>query len=171
MNELRKLPILLIGIILLVFQLSCSTEKEKKRAELSLQEKAKVSINLWVRKHPEEYKKYRPISFDDFTIRYERTELSSYLSDKIEMEKAKPKVNKHTLDSLNALLEKNKGLLMGYTIIHKYQTKSVAGEIIKHAELVFLDSTFRVATILNPDAYDMILDQKIIFRPDSIEKK
>jgi hypothetical protein len=87
------------------------------------------------------------------------------------MEKAKPKVNKHTLDSLKTLLEKNKGILMGYTIIHKYQTKSAMGEVAKHEELVFLDSTFQVATILDPDAYDMILDQKIIFRPDSIEKK
>jgi len=171
MKELRKLQILLLGLPILLVLISCSTEKEKKLAAISLQEKAKVSINSWVRKHPEEYKKYKPISFEDFTIRYERTELSSYLTDKIEMEKAKPKVNKHALDSLAALLEKNKGILMGYTIIHKYQTKSAMGEVQKHEELVFLDSTFQVATILNPDAYDMILDQKIIFRPDSIEKK
>jgi hypothetical protein len=171
MKEPLKLRILLIGLALIILQLSCSEEKKKNIATLSLQEKAKVSINNWVRKHPEEYKKYRPISFEEFTVRYERTELTHYLSDKIEFEQAKPVINKHRLDSLKALLDKNKGLLMGYTIIHKYQTKNVAGETIKQEELVFLDSVFHVATILSPDAYDMILDQKIIFRPDSIEKK
>jgi len=171
MKKLKKLSIILLGLPLLVLQLSCTREAEKKPANISLLEKAKVSINNWVRKNPEDFNKYKPIAFEEFTARYEKTELTHYLSDKIEAEQAKNVINQHKVDSLKDLLEKNKGLLMGYTIIHKYQTKNVAGEIIKHADLVFLDTTFQVATILNPDAYDMILDEKIVFRPDSSEKK
>ncbi|NVO09140.1 MAG: hypothetical protein HXX16_04175 [Bacteroidales bacterium] len=171
MNILNRIHLIALGASLLLIQLSCSTTTDKKVDKSTLQEKAKVSINNWVRKHPEEYKKYKPISFEDFTVRYEKTELTHYLSDKIEEEQAKPTVNKHVLDSLKNLLENNKGLLMGYTIIHKYHTKSVTGEVINHKDLVFLDTIFRIATILEPDAYDMILDQKIIFRPDSLEKK
>lgn len=171
MKILNRIHLIALGASMLLIQLSCSTNTEKEVDKSTLQEKAKVSINNWVRKHPEEYKKYKPISFEDFTVRYEKTELTHYLSDKIEEEQAKPTVNKHALDSLKKLLENNKGLLMGYTIIHKYHTKSITGEVVDHKDLVFLDSTFRIATILEPDAYDMILDQKIIFRPDSLEKK
>jgi hypothetical protein len=171
MKILKQIHLIAVCTSLILIQFSCSNPPEKKVDKSTLQEKAKVSINSWVRKHPEEYKKYKPISFEDFTARYERTELTHYLTDRIEVEQAKPVVNKHTLDSLKVLLENNKGLLMGYTIIHKYQTKSIDGEVTKHEELVFLDTTFSVATILNPDAYDMILDQKIIFRPDSIENR
>ncbi len=171
MKKLKTNLIVLLGLPILMLLISCETKIEKKPANISLQEKAKVSISNWVRKHPNEYKKYKPISFEDFTTRYERTEMTNYLSDRIEMEQAKKVKNKHVIDSLKTLLEKNKGLLMGYTIIHKYQTKTSEREVVKHEELVFLDSMFRVATILSPDAYDMILDQKIIFLPDSIEKK
>lgn len=171
MKESKKVLTLLIGLPILVFLLSCNKTVEKKPVDISvLQEKAKVSINNWVRKHPEEFAKYKPISFEGFTARYERTEMTSYLSDKVEEEMAKPSVNQQRIDSLKILLEKNKGILMGYTILHKYQTKSVTGEIIKHEDLVFLDSTFHVATILSPDAYDMIMDFKLIFRPDSLHK-
>lgn len=172
MKEHKKLLFLLFGLPIIAFQLSCKNVSNKKTESVSLlQEKAKVSINNWVRKHPNEYVKYKPISFEGFTARYERTELTHYLSDKIEEEQTKPTVNKHKLDSLKTLLENNKGLLMGYTIIHKYHTKNLSGEVVKHEDLVFLDTTFRVATILAPDAYDMILDQKIIFRPDSLQNK
>ena len=171
MKVLKQIQLIALGTSLLLIQLSCTNVSEKKVDKSSLKEKAKVSINNWVRKNPEDYRKYKPLSFEDFTARYERTELTHYLSDKIEAEQAKPVINKHALDSLKVLLEENKGLLMGYTIIHKYQTVNIAGEVVKHEDLVFLDTAFRVATILNPDAYDMILDQKIVFRPDSLEKK
>jgi hypothetical protein len=171
MKALRNSHLMVIGLSLLLIQISCSNPPENKLDNTELKERAKVSISNWVRKNSVEYRKYKPIAFEEFTARYERTELTSYLYDKIEIEKAKPIVNKHALDSLKTLLEENKGLLMGYTIIHKYQTHSINGEIVKHADLVFLDTALRVATILNPDAYDMILDQKIVFRPDSVEKK
>lgn len=169
MKALNLKLLLLVGLPILALQLSCSNvEKPKKPVDISvLQEKAKVSINNWVRKHPEDFVKYKPIAFEDFTARYERTELTHYLSDKLEEEKAKPAINQHKIDSLNQLVEKNKGILMGYTILHKYQTKSINGEIIKHQDLVFLDTNFHVATILDPDAYDMIMDLKLIFKPDS----
>jgi len=165
--------LLLISLILSFGIISCQTVvvKEKKNQEISLQEKAKVSITNWVKNNKEDYRKYKPISFDEFTPRYERTELTHYLLDKMEYEKSKPTVDKHKIDSLSDLLDKNKGLLLGYTIIHKYQTLNVSGEVVKHADLVFLDTAFRVATVLNPDAYDMILDQKVIFRLDSVQKK
>ncbi len=171
MKILNKIHLIALGVSMILILFSCSAPVEKKVDKSTLQEKAKVSINNWVRKHPEEYKKYKPISFEDFTIRYEKTELTHYLSDKIEEEQAKPTIDKQALDSLKKLLENNKGLLMGYTIIHKYHTKTFAGEVVNHKDLVFLDTIFRIATILEPDAYDMILDQKIIFRPDSLEKK
>ena len=172
MKESTKVLVLLIGLPILASQLSCNKVAERKPADISvLQEKAKVSVNNWVRKHPDEFIKYKPISFEGFTARYERTEMTSYLSDKMEEELAKPKINQHRIDSLKILLEKNKGILMGYTILHKYQTKTIAGEVVKHEDLVFLDSTFHVATILSPDAYDMIMDLKLIFRPDSLQKK
>ncbi len=172
MKKLNKLHLILFGLPILAIQLSCSPIADKKPVNtFLLQEKAKVSINSWVRNHPEEFTKYKPIAFEDFTARYERTELTHYLSDKVEVEMTKPVINQQRVDSLKALLEKNKGILMGYTILHKYQTKNLAGEVIKHQDLVFLDTTFRVATILDPDAYDMILDLKLIFKPDSLQKK
>lgn len=168
----RKALFFLLGLPILASQISCSNVEKKKPADISvLQEKAKVSINNWVRKHPEEFVKYKPIAFEGFTARYERTELTHYLSDKVEEELSKPVLNQPKIDSLKILLEKNKGILMGYTMLHKYQTKSIAGEIIKHEDLVFLDTTFHVATILDPDAYDMIMDLKLIFKPDSLQKK
>lgn len=175
MKKPKKLLLILFGLPILAFQLSCSNASsvaDKKPVSIALlQEKAKVSINSWVRKHPEDFVKYKPIAFEDFTARYERTELTHYLSDRIEEEKAKSAINQHRLDSLKALLDKNKGILMGYTIVHKYQTKNLAGEVLKHEDLVFLDTTFHVATILSPDAYDMILDLKLIFKQDSLQKK
>ncbi len=171
MKIFNQIHLLALGVSMLLISFSCSAPVEKEVDKSTLQEKAKVSINNWVRKHSEEYRKYKPLSFEDFTVRYEKTELTHYLSNRIDEEQAKPTINKHVLDSLKNLLEKNKGLLMGYTIIHKYHTKTIAGEVVNHKDLVFLDTTFRIATILEPDAYDMILDQKIIFRPDSLEKK
>ncbi len=173
MKALKLKTLLLVGLPILALLLSCSkVEKPKRPVDISvLQEKAKVSVNNWVRKHPEDFVKYKPIAFEAFTARYERTEMTSYLSDKLEEELAKPNINKQKIDSLKTLLEKNKGILMGYTILHKYQTKTVAGEVIKHEDLVFLDSTFHVATVLDPDAYDMIMDLKLIFKPDSVVGK
>ncbi len=173
MKALKLKTLLLVGLPILALLLSCSkVEKPKRPVAISvLQERAKVSVNNWVRKHPSEFRKYKPIAFEDFTARYERTELTYDLSDKLEMEKAKPTINQQKVDSLEKLLEKNKGILLGYTILHKYQTKNIAGEAIKHQDLVFLDTNFHVASILAPDAYDMILDQKVIFRLDSTEQK
>jgi len=170
MKALKLKTLLLVGLPILALLLSCSkVEKPKRPVDISvLQEKAKVSVNNWVRKHPEEFVKYKPISFEGFTARYERTELTLYLSDKLQEEMAKPATNQHKIDSLKQLVEKNKGILMGYTILHKYQTKSINGEIVKHQDLVFLDTNFHVATVLDPDAYDMIMDLKLIFKPDSV---
>ena len=172
MKKSNNILLILFGLPILAIQISCSPVADKKPVNSSLlQEKAKVSINNWVRKHPEDFVKYKPIAFEEFTARYERTELTHYLNDKIEVEKARAVVDQNRLDSLKEVLEKNKGILMGYTILHKYHTKNLAGEVINHVDLVFLDTTFHVATILNPDAYDMILDFKPIFKPDSLQKK
>ena len=56
MRVLKQIPFITIGVSLLIVQLSCSNPPEKKVDNSTLQEKAKVSINSWVRKHPEEYK-------------------------------------------------------------------------------------------------------------------
>lgn len=159
-----------IGIITLLTISSCNAPN-KKDISVTPQEKAKESILKWMNSNAEEYPKYQPLEFGEITARYERTDRSAQLVDLIETEKAKPKINKHKLDSLKTLMEKNKGLLLGYTLQHKYQTTSNAGELLKDEKLFFLDTSFHVLTILNLDAYDMILDQKLIFKPDSIEKE
>jgi len=161
--------LLALGAISAIILSSCNDPSNKKISETPLV-KAKESIFKWMDNNQKEYPKYQSVEFGEITARYERTERTAQLNDLIEQERVKPEVNQQKLDSLIDLLTKNKGLLLGYTLQHKYKTTTDAGEIIDHESLFFLDSSFRVATILNPDAYDMILDEKLIFRPDSTLK-
>ena len=153
----------------LIFISSC-TVSEKKEITSTPQSKAEESILSWMDYNKEEYPKYKPLGFGEVTARFERTDRTIQLNDLIEVEKAKPNASQQKLDSLKDLLAKNKGLFLGYIIKHKYETTSIAGEVFKDEKLFFLDTSFRVLTILNPDAFDMILDEKLIFRPDSVKK-
>lgn len=134
------------------------------------QAKAQESITRWMNSNLEEYPKYTPVQFGELTPRYEKTDRTFQLNDLIEQEQTKNPLNQKKLDSLKTLLDGNRGLLLGYTVLHKYRTTNLAGETKNNESLFFLDTSFRVATILNPEAFDLILDEKIIFRPDSVEK-
>ncbi|MHC1705682.1 MAG: hypothetical protein AB9846_17405 [Tenuifilaceae bacterium] len=160
--------LLVSGILTAAVLLSCNVSNKEKNETPLL--KAKDSIYKWMDDNKDEYPNYQPVEFGEITARYERTDRTAQLHDLIELEKANTELNQHKLDSLLSLLAKNKGLLLGYTLNHRYKTTSEMGEILEHENLFFLDSSFRVATILNPDAYDMILDEKLIFRPDSTFK-
>jgi hypothetical protein len=73
------------------------------------------------------------------------------------------------LDSLKNIQQNNMGNLMGYIILHKYETSNIAGEKFANESLFFLDTVFRVATVLNPEAFDQILIERHVFRLDSVE--
>jgi hypothetical protein len=171
MKQLSMSRIQIIAIIIVLLISGCNTPKKQEITNTTPQEKAKESILKWIDNNKDDYPEYQPIKFDEITPRYERTDRTSQLVDLIEYEKAKPTINNEKLDSLKKLLNNNRGLLLGYTLQHRYQTTSNAGERLKHESLFFLDTSFRVATILKPEDFDNILDQKLIFKPDSTEKK
>lgn len=170
MKQLNLGRIQIIGVIVVLLLSGCNTPK-KQEITNTPQEKAKESILKWIDNNKDEYPKYQPIKFGEITARYERTDRTSQLVDLIEYEKAKPAIDNEKLDSLKELLNNNRGLLLGYTLQHSFQTTSNTGEILKHESLFFLDTSFRIAAILKPEDFDNILDQKLIFKPDSAEKK
>ncbi|MBN1988529.1 MAG: hypothetical protein JW783_03945 [Bacteroidales bacterium] len=158
--------ILTLAIVLLSFFSSCNISSKKEQD--TPQSKAEQSITLWMESSIDEHPKYKPLGFSEVTPRYERTDRTLQLTNLIEEERAKNE-SSPKLDSLKSLLENNKGLLLGYTILHRYSTTGIDGEVTIKEDLFFLDSTFRVATILNPDAFDQILNEKLLFRPDSMD--
>jgi len=153
--------IILLGLLIVLLN-ACKSNEIKTTADEKLL-LAKESIAYWVENNADEYPYYKLVEFGDVTPRYLRTDRTIQLNDLIAQEQAKAEVDQKKLDSLNNLLESNKGLLMGYTIIHKYQTTNLAGEVLNNELLFFLDSTFRVASILDPEAFDLSLDPKSLF--------
>ncbi|MGD9977805.1 MAG: hypothetical protein AB7S54_07710 [Bacteroidales bacterium] len=160
----RHYSILALITVVMFASLSCS--KTGKKEIMTPADKAKESINTWMVSNKAEYPDYKSIEFGALTPRYQRTSRAYQLSNLMEQEKAKPTPNQGTLDSLDRLLNSNKGEFLGYTITHKYQTKTLAGEMLESENLFFLDSLFRIITILNADAYDQIMDEKLIFRQE-----
>lgn len=160
-------------IVLLVFAsiliLSCKeAKKSDSKLEVTPQQKAEDAIKSWMltsNEHPH----YKPIVFGDVTPRYERTDRSLQLSMQVDEEKAKNPDGSSKLDSLQNLLNQNQGNLLGYIVLHKYNTTNMAGETFSLENLFFLDTAFRVASVLNPESFDMILNEKPFFRPDSVE--
>ena len=165
MKRLVNLPTIATSFTLAIFLLSCSSNKPATTDEKVVL--AKESITKWVENNASDYPHYKSIEFGELVPRYERTDRTLQLNDLIAQEQAKSEINQKKLDSLKTLLESNKGLLMGYTIIHKYQTTNLAGEVINNELLFFLDSTFRVASILDPESYDLSLDPKSLFKPET----
>lgn len=149
---------------------ACNTSSKKSEATPS--DKAKESIDKWMGSKPSEYPNYKPVDFGELTPRYQRSNKTYHLYNLIEEEKAKANPSQERLDSLSDLLDQNKGEFLGYTILHKYLIKNNTGEIIENENLFFLDSVFRIITILNADAYDQIMNEKLIFRqelPDTLK--
>lgn len=161
------LVLLVLGVIGL---LACNTSSQKNEATPT--DKAQKSIDNWMASKPTEYPNYKAIDFGELTPRYQRSNKTYHLYNLIEEEKAKSNPSQEKLDSLSNLLEQNKGEFLGYTILHKYLIKNNTGEIIESENLFFLDSVFRIITILNADAYDQIMNEKLIFRqelPDTLK--
>lgn len=160
----RNFSLLAFVIVCVAVFVACN--KSSKKEEKTSKEKATESINGWMVSKTNEYPSYKALEYGELTPRYQKSNRTYQLYNLIEEEKSKQNPNKNAIDSLENLLNSNKGEFLGYTIIHKYQTKSVAGEIIENENLFFLDSLFRIITILNADAYDQIMDEKLIFRQE-----
>ncbi len=155
-----------LALMLLVAVISC---KSNKTGEQSPSDKAQENIRAWLASKPIDYPGYNPVAFGELTSRYQQSNRTFQLNNLIEAEKSKPQPNPTSIDSLENLLKMNKGEFLGYTILHKYTTQSVAGETVENENLFFLDSLFRIITILNADAYDQIMDEKLIFRQESVD--
>ncbi len=150
-----------ISISLLL--LGCVPSTKQESEESSQEALARQTITEWMGSS-DDYPQYTPMGFGALTPRYERTDRSIQLATLIMEEETADAVNTAKLDSLRNLLERSKGPLLGYIILHQYQTTSIAGEVTKHESLFFLDSTLRVGAVLDPEAFDLILDEKIIYR-------
>ncbi|MGE0077379.1 MAG: hypothetical protein AB7S48_05920 [Bacteroidales bacterium] len=160
----RSFSILIIALVSATVIISCN--KSSKNGNKTSTAKAQESINAWMVSKINEYPNYKPVGFGELTPRYQKSNRTYQLYNLIEEEKSKSTPNKKTIDSLENLLNSNKGEFLGYTIMHKYQTKSMAGETVENENLFFLDSLYRIITILNSDAYDQIMDEKLIFRQE-----
>jgi hypothetical protein len=67
-------------------------------------------------------------------------------------------------------MEQNKGTLLGYIIPHKFEETNIAGETFNRELLFFVDTSFKVASALTPESFDYILDERVFFKPDTIEE-
>ncbi len=163
----RNISLLVVALLSVFIVISCN--KSSKNDKKSNTEKAKESINGWMINKTSEYPNYKSVEFGELTPRFQKSNRTYQLYNLIEEEKSKATPNQNTIDSLETLLNSNMGEFLGYTMIHKYNTKSIAGEVIENENLFFLDSLFRIITILNADAYDQIMDEKLIFRQEMID--
>ena len=159
--------IIIIGLILLS-AFSCKEVKKEESFTPTKQQRAEDAIKNWMLKS-NEYPYYTPIVFGDVTPRFERTDRAFQLSMLVAEELSQNPDGSARLDSLKKLQNENPGDLLGYIILHKYTTKNIAGEVINNENLFFLDTTFRVASVLNPESFDMILNEKPFYRLDSVE--
>lgn len=128
---------------------------------------AKASISSWMTKHANDYPGYKPIEFGKLTPRYERNSYTYLLICNIEEEKTSATPNRAKIDSLQRTLHSFKNYFLGYTILHKYSTEGQYGDYRTFENLFFLDSNFNIITVLGPDAYDQIMDEKLMFRPET----
>ncbi|HPD94668.1 MAG TPA: hypothetical protein PLA24_02140 [Tenuifilaceae bacterium] len=159
---LKRIITINLTCICAIVLLSCGHNSQNNSPE----EKVKTNITNWIKSRPSEYNEYQPINFGPLTARYRKDSRTIQLYSLLEDEKNKTNPNQDIIDSLQNLLKKTPGTLLGYTITHKYQTKNVAGETITSENLFFLDSLYRIVTILNEDAYDQIMDEELFFRPE-----
>lgn len=154
-----------VAVCIIIF--SCKSTTTDQPAKLNNQQKAEDAINSWMLENVE-YPHYRPIVFGDLTARYERTNKSFQLATQIYEQEIIIKETGDTrqLDSLKRVLESNKGNLLGYIMLHKFQTTNLAGEVQTIERLFFLDSTLCVASELSPESFDLIMTEKVFYRID-----
>ena len=159
----------IILLIILLAAFSCKGPQKPDNGFVpTKQQRAEDAIKSWMLKS-KEHPFYKPIVFGDITPRYERTNRSFQLNALVEEELVRSPEGSAKLDSLKNLQNENQGNLLGYIIIHKYSTTNMAGETFNNESLFFLDTAFRVASVLNPESFDMILNERPFYRLDSIE--
>jgi len=129
------------------------------------QQRAEDTIKSWMFEN-NEYPHYKPIVFGEINARYERHDRTFQLMSMIEREEAAGKDDGSTdvRDSLKVLLEENLGELLGYTMLHKFNMDNLAGDMVEMECLFLLDTTFRVASVLKPEEFDLILTEKVFYR-------
>jgi hypothetical protein len=161
----KCLPVLLVLIAIA----SCNQKpKDEQQSKNTKQDLAVSAIEKWMQGNTD-YEGYKPIEFGEINPRFERTARSMQLESLIYEEIALNPNGSEKLDSLKNIQQNNMGNLMGYIILHKYETSNIAGEKFANESLFFLDTVFRVATVLNPEAFDQILIERHVFRLDSVE--
>jgi hypothetical protein len=161
------------AIFTLLLLASCTNNNEKSQEENFVptpQQQAEDAIKTWMFNNPE-YSQYKPIVFGDLTPRFDRNSRTLQLSIQIGEEEAVSKETgeKDRLDSLKRIMYKNKSDMLGFIILHKFQEINLAGEIEVKERLFFLDTAFRVATVLTPESFDYILNERVFYRLDTID--
>lgn len=142
--------------------------KDEQQFKNTKQDRAVSAIEKWMQGNTD-YEGYKSIEFGELNPRFERTARSMQVESLIEEELAINPNGSEKLDSLKNIQQNNMGNLMGYMVLHKYETSNNAGEKFVNESLFFLDTVFRVATVLNPEAFEQILIERHVFRLDSIE--
>lgn len=167
-EEMKPYHTLMVSLMMLAV-ISCKGPQKPDQGFIPThQQRAEDAIKSWML-NSNEHPHYKPVVFGEITPRYERTDRVFQISMLVQEEMAKSPEGSARLDSLKKLQNTNQGNLLGYIILHKYSTKNMAGEIINNESLFFLDTAFRVASVLNPESFDMILNEKPFYKLDSIE--
>jgi hypothetical protein len=164
----KKSFLVILCLLIISGLFSCKGPKQDSNEFTpTKQQKAEDAIKSWMFEN-NEYPHYKPIVFGDINARYERSDRTLQLMTMIEQEEAlsKEEGNTEKLDSLKTLLNSNLGELLGYIMLHKFQSADLAGEPLEMECLFFLDTTFRVASVLSPESFDLILTEKVFFRID-----
>jgi hypothetical protein len=163
----------LLKVLIVCFAISLTACKKQQKTESGFvptkQQIAEDAIKAWMI-NSKEYPHYRAVVFGDLTPRYLRTNRTLQLTIQISEEEihSQQTGNTQRLDSLKAIMERHKGDMLGYIIAHKFQEINIAGETINRELLFFLDTSLRIASVLNPESFDYILDEKVFFRLDSV---
>jgi hypothetical protein len=168
-----KVIIYSLYLIVLVFAVSCKGPKTKENEHVfSKQEIAEEAIRSWMH-NSKEHNHYKPVVFGDITPRYEKSNRTLQLSIQISEEEVRSITtgNPKKLDSLKNEIEKYRGDLLGYLIAHKFSERNLAGETLNKELLFFLDTALRVASVLSPESFDFIMDEKVFFRLDTLESE
>jgi hypothetical protein len=162
-----------IFVVVLLINTSCkSPKKDEGSHAYTKQEIAEDAIKSWMLTS-KEYPHYKPVVFGDLAPRYEKSNRTLLLTIQIAEEEILSQANgdKQKLDSLKNEIEKYKGDLLGYLIPHKFTEKNLAGETLTKELLFFLDTTLRIASVLSPESFDFIMDERVFFRLDSIQQE
>lgn len=162
MKKIKMTFALLIGLA--VFG-SCKQEVKKQAS--TPDDIVQQSIKSWMENHKNEYPNYVPLEFGELTPRYRFNSRTHSIEISLNAETSKDRPNQNTIDSLKRLLDENSTDFLGYTITHQFTTKGIDGEVKKYEKLFFIDPQNRVITVLNADAWDLIMDKELFFRPES----